>query len=187
MQQKIFIGIDLDVHLKKAIVKSLKSWKDLPIKWHKEDGLHIALMQLGWVGEDDTLDVSAALAEFCAEKTVFGVDFTKIEAVSKDPSDTDIAHAQIVRLIGNGSEDLRDFYAGIVELLQMPVGEKNSFRPCVEIGRMRAKKWQEFSGEYPEGEISFPVTMDVSALTLFESVQVDGKRQLVPIEVFELQ
>lgn len=168
-------------------MRSLKKWKDLPIKWHKEDGLHIALLPLGWVGEDDVLDVSGALADFCMDQNVFGVDFEKIEAVAKDPKEVGIEKAQIVRLTGEGSDALRKIYMDLAALLRVPVGEKNIFKPHVEIGRMRAGKWQELE-QYPEErEISFPLNMDVMTLTLFESVQIDGKREVVPIEVFELQ
>ncbi len=186
MQRKIFIGIDIDVHLKKAITKAVKEWKDLPIKWHKEDGLHIALLPLGWVGEDDVLDVSAVLADFCMHHAAFGVAFEKIAAVAKDPAETRIAHAQIVRLVGQESPEMCALYIALADALDVPIGTKNHFAPHIEIGRMRAKQWQALK-EYPEQTISFPVHMDVMTLTLFESIQIDGKREVVPIEVYDLQ
>ncbi|PID52453.1 MAG: hypothetical protein CR972_02070 [Candidatus Moraniibacteriota bacterium] len=186
MQRKIFIGIDVDVHLKKAITRSVKQWKDLPIKWHKEDSLHISLLSLGWVREDDVLDVIAVLASFCMEHaTPFSVDFEKIEAVAKDPKEHDITKAQIVRLIGKESDQLYKLYVDLAEILHVPIEKKKAFKPHIEIGRMRAKKWQNISS-YPEKVISFLLNMDVSTITLFEFAHIDGKREVMPIEVFEL-
>lgn len=186
MQRKIFIGIDLDVHLKKAVMRSLKKWKDLPIKWHKEESLHISLLSLGWVGEDDMLDINSELATFCQNNTGFSVDFEQIKALPKNPEDHDPSHAQVVRLIGKESVAMRDLYTRCAQMLDMPISEKKIFRPYVDIGRMRAQKWHDLA-EHPQIAIPFSVTMDVSVITLFESMQIDSKREIVPIEVFDLQ
>ncbi len=51
---------------------------------------------------------------------------------------------------------------------------------------MRAKKWQELE-EFPNINVDFPMTMDVFNITLFETVQVDGKWVVEPVNVFELK
>lgn len=186
MQQKIFIGIDLDMHLKKAVVKSLKEWRDLPVKWYDEDGFHIALLPIGWVEEDDVLRISEILAELCSDTDAFSVDFDKIITVAKDLHKTEVKDAQIVRLVGEESEELRVLYHNLAEALDLPISEKRSFRPHVDLGRIRVKKWQELA-DHPQIEVSFPAKMDVATVTLFENAQIEGKRQFIPIEVFELQ
>ena len=185
MQRKVFIGIDLDGHLKKMLVKSVSKWHNLPVKWHKEESLHIALLPIGWVSEDDVFDISDALENVADETNTFSINFDKIKTVSKNNSD-DIKDAQMVRLEGDDSEELKNLFEKIEKELGLPVVKKKHFRPFVTLGRMRAKKWQEM-GEYPTIDIDFPVMMDVFHITLFESVQIEDKWQIEPVRVFELK
>ena len=185
MQRKVFIGIDLDGHVKSMLVKAVKKWHNLPIKWHKEEGLHIALIPVGWVNEDDVFDISDAIESATSETNNFSIAFDKIVTVSKK-DEAGVQHAQSVRLEGNVSEELKSLFEKIEKELGLPVIKKKQFKPLVTLGRMRAKKWQELE-EHPEIDINFPVTMDVYQVTLFESVNIDDEWQIVPVEVFDLQ
>jgi len=184
MQRKIFIGIDLDDHVKAVLFKSVKKWHNLPIKWHKQESLHIALLPIGWVTEDDVFEISDALEAVADDMSTFTINFDKILTVSKNDSD-DIKEAQLVRLEGDDSEELKILFEKIEGELGLPVIKKKHFKPLVTLGRMRAKKWQELE-EYPTIDIDFPMMMDVFGITLFESVQIDGKWQIEPVRVFDL-
>jgi len=185
MQRKVFIGIDLDSHVKNMLFKSVKKWHNLPIKWHKEDSLHIALIPIGWVNEDDVFEISDAIASVTDKMRNFSIAFNKIVTISKKDSH-DIMDAQLVRLEGDVSEDLRVLFEKIESALELPVVKKKQFKPLVTLGRMRANKWQELES-YPNIDINFPVTMDVYQVTLFESVNIDDEWQIAPVEVFDLQ
>ena len=184
MQRKVFIGIDLDDHVKNMLVKSVQKWHNLPIKWHKEESLHIALIPVGWVNEYDVVDISDALETVADETSAFTIDFDKILTVSKNNSDN-IEDAQIVRLEGDDNEELKVLFEKLESELGLPVIKKKHFKPLVTLGRMRAKKWQEME-EYPTIYINFPVMMDVFHITLFENVRIDGKWVVEPVRVFEL-
>jgi len=185
MQRKVFIGIDLDDHVKSMLVKSVKKWHNLPIKWHKKEGLHIILLPIGWVSEDDVFDISDAIKSVTNEMNNFSIAFNNILPISKKDS-SEIKEAQLVRLEGNTSEDLKNLFEKIEKELGLPIVKKKQFKPLVTLGRMRAKKWKELE-EYPDININFPVTMDVYQVTLFESVNIDDEWQIVPVEVFDLQ
>jgi 2'-5' RNA ligase len=186
MQRKVFIGIDLDEHVKSMLVKSVKKWHNLPIKWHKEESLHIALLPIGWVTEDDVFDISDAIEDACNQTRNFSIAFDKIVTVTKKKDESTIKNAQSIRLEGDDSDELKELYMKLEESLGVPVTPKKHFKPLVTLGRMRAKKWQELE-EYPDINIDFPLMMDVYQVTLFESVQIDGKWTVVPVEVFDLQ
>ncbi len=186
MQRKIFIGIDLDEHVKKMLVKSVSKWHNLPIKWHKEDSLHISLIPIGWVNEDDVFDVSDAIEEVCTQMKNFPIAFDKIITIAKKKDNDTIENAQLIRLEGDDSDELKELYMALEQKLGMPVTQKKHFKPFVTLGRMRAKKWKELS-EYPDINIDFPLVLDIYQITLFESVQVDDVWTIVPVEVFDLQ
>ena len=186
MRRKVFIGIDLDGHVKQMLAKTTKKWQNLPIKWHKTDGLHIALFSIGWVNEDDVFDISDAIRSVTAETESFVLEFDKITTKSKKSESDNIKNAQIVRLEGKPSEELKNLFEQIQKALKLPTVKKKNFKPIVTLGRMRAKAWQELK-EFPEIETRFPVIMDVFGVTLFESVNIEGEWQIVPIDVFELE
>ena len=185
MQRKVFIGIDLDPHVKNMLVKATRKWHNLPIKWHKEVSLHISLIPIGWVNEDDVFDISDAIESVTDTTNNFDISFTKIVTIaknnSKNPKD-----AQLVRLEGEDSDNMRVLFEKLEGELGMPVIKKKHFKPLVTLGRMRAKKWQELE-EFPDININFPMTMDVFNITLFENVQIDEKWTVEPVNVFELK
>ncbi len=185
MQRKVFIGIDLDKHVKSMLVKSVRKWHNLPIKWHKEESLHIALIPIGWVTEDDVFDISDALENAVDDMRVFAIEFDKIVTISKNNS-SNAKDAQLVRLEGGDNEELKILLEKIENELELPVVKKKHFKPFVTLGRMRAKKWQKLE-EYPDINVDFPVMMDVFHVTLFESVQIDDKWLIEPVRVFELK
>jgi len=184
MQRKIFIGIDLDKHVKNMLVKSVRKWHNLPIKWHKEESLHISLIPIGWVNEDDIFDISSAIEVATNETDNLNIEFDKIVTISKKDSN-DPKDAQLVRLEGKDSEGLKILFEKLEGELGLPVVKKKHFKPLVTLGRMRAKKWQELE-KYPNINVDFPVIMNVFNVTLFETVQIDGKWTVEPVTVFEL-
>ncbi|MFA5986066.1 MAG: hypothetical protein WC819_01805 [Parcubacteria group bacterium] len=186
MQQKLFIGIDLDTHFKRAISRAIRPWQELPIKWHKEDSFHVGLITIGWVSDSDFLQIENALLELSAKTPSFSLSFTKVVARSKDINKTDPRDAQRVQVIGEDSEMLKELYYAIGKALHLPLGKNVSFRPVIALGSMRAQKWQELT-EYPPMEMPLPFEMDVSALTLFESTHVDDTWQFEPVCVFDLR
>ncbi len=186
MQKNVFIGIDVDAHLKQTLAKTIKPWQDLPIRWHKTDGLHVALLPLGWMGDDDVLDVMHTLSTVSADIAMFQVHFTYIAFTAKDPHNTDIRDAQIVRLVGEHSPELHALYTTLSETFHTATHPKNTFKPFVELGRMRFAKWHALE-TYPAEHTPFACTMDVSALTLFEVANIDGVRTIVPVDVCMLR
>ncbi len=186
MQRKIFIGIDLDEHVKGMLVKSVSKWHNLPIKWHKQESLHIALIPIGWVNEDDVFEIYDAVEEVCRNVENFSITFDKISTTTKRKGVDIIQNAQLVRLEGYDNEELKNLYTQLQKGLGMPVVFKKHFKPFVTLGRMRAKKWQELK-EYPIIDVNFPVIMDIYQVTLFESIQIDGKWQLRPLNIFDLK
>lgn len=186
MKRKLFIGIDLDPFLKKMLAKSIDGWRDLPVRWHPESSLHLTLLYLGYVHEDQMDDVADRIEEVCSEKEAFDVQFERIELGYKDAEKKhDPKDAKLVWLTGTVSEELKDLRQGLEENFDMFVREKKIFRPHVTLGRMRMKKWQE-QKVFPVIAQDMQIALDISTVTLFESVRIDNKISYEPIGTFEL-
>lgn len=185
-QKKVAIGIELETHLKKSITRAIQPWRDLPIKWHPMEGLHIALLPIGWIGEDDILRIIGSLAQITQDTQSFSVAFSRIVSASKDRRNTDPRHHQMVRVEGEDNESLRELYHKICAALDIPDSSKKHFAPHVTVGRMRARKWEMLEA-IPTMEKKFPALMDVTHVTLFEQINRDDQWLFEPIEIFELQ
>ncbi len=187
MKRKLFIGVDLDPSLKRMLAKNVEGWRDLPIRWHPEEGLHLPLLYLGHVQENLIDDVTERIRETCSAIDAFDVQFECIELGYKDVQTVhDSRDAKIVRLTGEVNEDLKNLQQDLEEAFDMFVREKKAYRPHVTLGRMRMKKWQELES-CPDISQELNVALDVSYVTLFESVRVDDKITYESVGEFELK
>ncbi len=134
MQRKVFIGIDLDPHVKTMLVKAVSKWHNMPIKWHKEESLHISLIPIGWVNEDDVFEISDAIEAVTTDMSNFDIVFNEIVTISKDDS-SNAKDAQLVRLEGDDSDNMRMLFEKLEDELGMPVIKKKHFKPLVTLGR----------------------------------------------------
>ncbi len=189
MKRKLFLGIDMDPHLKKMLDRTInKNWRDLdlPIRWYRNESYHITLIFLGWVDEDSVIELSNKFYQVCADFPSFDIEFEKIKLAYKNNlQDNDPRDAKMVWLEGALSEELKELQKVLEEFLDIHYVDRKSFRPHVTLGRMKAKKWVELE-EFPEIDKDFKISMDVMNVTLFESGSKEGSPDYTPIDVFEL-
>lgn len=186
MQHKITIGIPIESYIISQIRKKITLWKDLPVKWYKEENMHIDLVDIGWVEDGDVQKIQECMASVSRRVDAFSIAFTHIAAVNKKIDRTDIADAQIVRVEGEHSTQMRDLHEHISDALAIPHSRKNVFKPYIALGRMRARQWSLLE-VYPSFPISFHMQMDIMDISVLESTHIDGTWQIKPISVYELQ
>ncbi len=184
-RKKITIGIDVEPHIKKKIAQVIAQWADAPVKWHAVDGVHVPLVSIGWVGEDDVPAIIDAVCDAAAQTAMCDVVFTRIAAAHKDPHVTDAAQYNIVRMEGEVSEPLRLLHERLYHALQMPVTSKKQFRPYVTIGQMRVAQWRA-DAQRPQIDVPVRLVMDVTHVSVLEHLADDDGGTFVPIEVVPL-
>ena len=186
MNKHITVGIQVDAYLQKAIAKATKPLLDLPVRWHKKDSLHIMLISLGWMLDDDITKVLDAVSTIATQTRGFSMSFQKIVGVSKNISLTDPINTQIIRLEGPPSDQLQLIFEQISDALHIPREAKKSFKPFITLGRMRQNQWQKLT-EHPLIHIPFVVQMEVSYIAVFERQSEKGITNFETIGAFELQ
>lgn len=191
MNKKLIIGIDVDAHLRKALSRAVKPFSHLPLRLHAPESYHVPIVNLGWVSEDATLDIIQALHAVSSSTSASQVEFTRITpSYKKKPQKgefPDIRQANTLRCEGVPSESLKQIYTSLLQELDIPHAQVKKFAPYIVLGQMRKLQWEVLTHEdFPELDIEFPFTLDVSYLTLFEQATENGKRVFLPLEVFEL-
>lgn len=172
-KKKIFIEIEVPSQAKKRLVRKMESWKFLPVKWMKEDNLHITLAFLGYVDESVLPEICAKVAEAVSEHESFDIEFEKI-ALGPDPH-----NPRMVWLEGKVSEELRFLNESVEKTLGIFSKERKEFRPHVALGRIRALKWDELP-EKPEIDEKMHLTFSVDSVLVMESR--GGGAEYTPLE-----
>ena len=169
MKRKIFISINLSDRDKKGLVRATEEWQNLPVKWTREESLHLTLSFLGFLPDDSLSEICSSVSEAVAGEDIFDVEFERIE-LGQDKNDP-----KMIWLSGEANESLRRLQENIEKALGTFVSSKKSFRPHITLGRIRQHKWMELP-EIPVIDKKFPLTVSVESVDIMAS-EFDGEGQ----------
>ena len=78
MKHRIFIAINLPEDIKKRLEDYQGKWPDLPIRWTKKENLHITLVFLGYLTDDELLEICKITKEVASRHQPFSINLNKI-------------------------------------------------------------------------------------------------------------
>lgn len=161
-KKKIFIEIPVPRQVRKKIMQSTAKWADLPVKWMKEDHLHITVSFIGYVDESVLPEICQKVSDAATQVESFDIEFDRIEL---GPSRED---AHMVWLTGQPSEQLRRLNEAVERSLGTFSHSHKQFRPHLTLGRLRKVKWEALQ-EKPEIDSVLHVLVPVDAVQVMES------------------
>ncbi|EKE21753.1 MAG: hypothetical protein ACD_7C00140G0004 [uncultured bacterium] len=176
MQRKIFIGIELSGAVKKRLMQKVEKWKDLPIRWSREENLHLNLINLGHVEDEIVFDICDKVRKVTEEIDLFDIDMDKIEL-----SPTIGEEAKMIVFSGKENEKLKRLCEEIEKALGIFTQPKKVFRPTIILGRLQQYGWQKLDPTPEIGE-DFTVLLPIESVEVFESTLIDGKRKFASVE-----
>ena len=161
-KKKIFIEIAVPDQLRRRLVQKTAEWSEFPIKWLKEDNLHITVAFVGYVDESVIPDICRKINEAVNNFESFEIIFDKIEF------GPDTENPKTVWLSGEPNSELGKLNEVVEQALNMRPQEHKEYRPHITLGRIRKLKWDELS-EKPIINEKYNVTMTVDAVSVMES------------------
>lgn len=161
-KKKIFIEIGVPGPMRKRLVQKTAEWQDLPVKWLKEENLHIAVSFVGYVDESVIPDICQKINEAVNSFESFEIVFDKIEL------GPDAENPKMVWLSGQPSEELGKLNEVIEQALGMRPTEHKKYRPHITLGRIRKLKWDELV-EKPNVNEKTNLAMTVDFVSVMES------------------
>jgi 2'-5' RNA ligase len=176
MQRKIFIGVALDPAVKKRLMQKIQKWKDLPIRWSREENLHLNLITLGHIDDDIIYDICNKVNKALADVDIFDIDMDEIEL-----SPIADKNAKMVNFSGPENEKLKFVCEKIEKELGIFSHNKKVFRPTIALGRIQQYGWQKLE-VVPMVEEKFTVLLPIESIEIFESAIIEGKRKFSSIE-----
>ena len=168
MRKRIFITINLPEQAKNILVDYQEKWQDLPVRWVKQNSLHLTLAFLGEIDDQSLASICRGLKEVVSGFPFFSIRLNRI--------DYDVFGEKIPRLIwakGQKSENLCLLKKKLDEFLNKQVGffpERNDFIPHITLGRVRQWQWSKMEiEERPEIKEDINLDFEAKSVEVMES------------------
>ncbi len=161
-KKKIYIEIQIPDPVKRRLAKKIEMWGDLPIKWNKEDSLHLTVSFVGYVDESVIPEICAKVSEAVENIESFDLELTKI-VLSPDINDP-----RMVILSGEVSNELGNLHGAVQDALGMKTQQYKQFRPNLMLGKIRKEKWDQLA-EKPVFDEKVHIIVPVDYVSVMES------------------
>jgi len=187
-RHRVFVAINLPENIRRKLTDYQKKIEELftlhrseasgagPVQWTKPNNIHITLVFLGYVRDEELLEICRITKEVAVRHNSFEVDLTKI---CYGP--TDKKPPRMVWAKGERSEE----FASLKEDLDkcLGVSEKREFSPHITLGRIRRWDWQRIEPEEsPEIEEEIGLSFSVTSIEVMESMLKRGGPEYIILE-----
>jgi len=172
MRHRIFIAINLPEDIKKALFFYQSKWPELPIRWTKKENLHITLIFLGYLSDEELLKVLKTTKEVASRHKTFEINLIKVcyGPPKKMPPRMIWAEGGKNPELGNFQSDLESsLLSASIKGIEEP--KNRSYTPHITLGRIR--QWEFRSIEPEERPI---VDEDISLNFIVNSIEVMESR-----------
>lgn len=184
MKKRIFIAINLSEKVRKRLKEYQEKTKDLftrrsfsgggPVRWTKIPSLHITLVFIGYVDNEQMLEACKIAREMAGKADPFFINFKRISfgPIGNAP--------RMIWLEMVANQELDDLKKKLEEaLVSKDTGlqkvENRPFSPHITLARLKMEQWREAQINPAEVEQDFKVQFEVSSIEVMESdLKFDG-------------
>lgn len=184
---RVFIAINLPDHIKQKLFKWQQDWNMLPVHWTKKPSLHITLVFIGSVTDDQMLEICQLARQIGAKHQSFEI---KLKQICLGPPNRP---PRMIWVEGEKNLALAklkdDLENSLVNLAKSGFNKKEAraFAPHITLARIKQGEWRQLSPQpsiAKEIDLVFPVesieVMESQLLrsgaeyTVLESVPLNG-------------
>jgi len=185
MRHRIFIAINLPEDIKKKLTDYQAKWLELPCRWTKKENLHITLMFLGYLSDEELVEICKTTKEVALLNPSFTINLNKIcyGPPKKMPP-------RMVWVEGEKSEGMGKLQNNLENsLLATPFkGPKNDVRPYaphITLGRIKTWEFRKIEPEErPEMNEEINLNFEVNSIDVMESELKRGGPEYTILESF---
>jgi 2'-5' RNA ligase len=141
-KRRIFLAINLPTQIKKKLSEFQKEWADLPVRWTKENNLHITLIFIGYVSDEEMLEICRLTRQIAQQHQPTEI---KLERVCLGPPDRP---ARMIWIEGEKNPGLVQLKNDLEEALLNSAKsgyrcrENRPFRPHITLARIKQEEWR---------------------------------------------
>lgn len=181
MQRRIFIAINLPESIKKNLSCQQLKWEELPCRWTKEDSLHITLAFLGYLNDEELVELCRITKEVALHHEPFTISLKKIIYGPQN-------RPRMVWVVGEDSPKLAELQKDLEKSLPIEKEKENrQYTPHITLGRL--KQW-EFAAvepeERPQIDENISLSFEVKTIDIMESQLKRGGSEYQVVENCQL-
>lgn len=171
MRHRIFIAINLPEKIKKKLVSYQANWPELPIRWVKRENLHVTLVFLGYVLDEEIPEILETTREVAKRHEPFSINLNKIcyGPPRKMPP-------RMVWAAGGKSEEFGKIQEELESLFLRPSPKdtlklkKRQGSPHITLGRIRKWEFKQIEPEErPQIEGAISLSFPVNSIDIMEA------------------
>lgn len=185
MRRRVFIAINPPEGVKKELSSFQLKWPELPCRWTKKDNLHITLAFLGYLTDEELLDVCKITKEVGLRNSPFFITLQKI--IYGPPRKMRLVWAE-----GENSLELaklqKDLQSSLAGLSQELDKEKSrGYSPHITLGRLRLFEFKRMElEERPQINEEISLGFEVGSIDVMESRLKRGGAECTILETCPL-
>ena len=164
-RRRIFIAINLPDYIKTKLLGEQREWADLPVRWTKKSSLHITLIFIGYVTDEEMVEVCQLVKKAGERHAPFEI---KLERICPGPANK---APRLIWTEGGKNPALAQLKDDLENVLLNSGDsgyrkrESRAFRPHITLARIRQSEWQALSSK-PK------IAKEISLSFLVESIEV---------------
>lgn len=163
MKRKVFININIPNSVKRRLARSMEAFSNLPVKWTKEQNLHVSFMSIGYVLDEAVLDICEKVREASVDIEIVDIEFDEILV------GPNIDDPRAIWLSGKSSPEFLRAYEKIEEALGFISIKKKSFKPHIVLGKIRKHLWDELDENQKKVKKHMPLIVSMENLDVMAS------------------
>ena len=182
-KHRIFIAINLPENIKKKLADYKEKWPELTARWTKSDNVHITLVFLGYVSDEEIPELCKILEETVSKYNSFDINLNKI---CYGPFR--FSSGQAPRMVWAVGEKISELSLLKKELdKKLGVVEDREFAPHITLARISKWAWQRLEPEErPEIDEDINLNFPVNSIEIMESVLKKSGPEYIILESYNL-
>ena len=175
------MAINLPVRIRKKLLEFQRGWANLPVNWVKEQNMHITLAFIGYIDDEQMLDVCRLTREIVRKYQPFEI---KLERICLGPLNR---LPRVIWTEGRKESILAQLKMDLEKALfdsnnsgynQL---EKRAFRPHITLARIRQSEWRSLPVK-PAINKEIALTFRVESIDVMQSYLSQSGTNYVVLE-----
>ncbi len=162
MKRRLFIAINLPEDIKNKLINSRRKWEDLPVRWTLKTNLHITLIFIGHVDNDETYKICNIVKEIARQSNPFNILLKRI--VLGPPN----KFPRMFWVEGEKNEEMANLKNSLEESLLMSESRAHLPHTHITLGRIKQGQWRELN-PLPEINEEFDFSFPVETIEVMQS------------------
>lgn len=185
-RHRLFVAINIPEIARKRLLREVEEWSDLPVKWTKEQNIHVTLLFIGYADDEELTRIVEALPSVAEGAKSFEVALNRIGIGPNARSprmvwaegEPSMKLADLQKRVENGIFDSKADSRTTIDVDDDAEPESDSrggrpFRLHVTLGRILTFKWTRLK-EKPNVAKQIKMTFPVNSIELMESELAPG-------------